>query len=122
MKIGAAAKFLLIPVCCLLFSGCIKIVNLQDRAIVQGVGVDYEDGQYLITMQIFSSDGSGGQTIIDFSKQNAKVILPGKNHLGSGGGHLHQPGEGLLFGAQPAGHFGRKRPGAAFERIPFLFY
>lgn len=74
MKIRAAAKFLLIPVCCLLFSGCIKIVNLQDRAIVQGVGVDYQDGQYLITMQIFSSDGSGGQTIIDFSKQNAKVI------------------------------------------------
>lgn len=74
MKIRFAAKLLLIPVCCLLFSGCIKIVNLQDRAIVQGVGVDYEDGQYLVTMQIFSSDGSGGQTIIDSSKQNAKVI------------------------------------------------
>ena len=74
MKIRSAAKLLLIPVCCLLFSGCIKIVNLQDRAIVQGVGVDYEDGQYLVTMQIFSSDGSGGQTIIDSSKQNAKVI------------------------------------------------
>ena len=74
MKIKAAAKFLLIPFCCLLLSGCIKIVNLQDRAIVQGVGVDYEDGQYLVTMQIFSSDGSGGQTIIDSSKQNAKVI------------------------------------------------
>ena len=38
MKIKAAAKFLLIPFCCLLLSGCIKIVNLQDRAIVQGVG------------------------------------------------------------------------------------
>ena len=36
MKIRFAAKLLLIPVCCLLFSGCIKIVNLQDRAIVQG--------------------------------------------------------------------------------------
>lgn len=74
MKIRTVAQMLLVPVCCLLFSGCIKIVNLQDRAIVQGVGVDYEDGQYYITMQVFSPEGSGGQTIVDPSKQNAKVI------------------------------------------------
>ncbi len=74
MKGKMAARLLLLPACCMLLSGCIKIVNLQDRAIVQGVGVDYEDGQYLITMQIFSPDGSGGQTIVDPSKQNAKVI------------------------------------------------
>lgn len=72
LKITLAALFF--SICCPLLFGCVKTVNLQDRAIVQGVGVDYKDGQYQITMQIFSSDGSGGQTIIDSSQQNAKII------------------------------------------------
>lgn len=57
-----------------LLSSCLKPVNLQDRAIVQGIGIDWQDGEFLVTMQVFSSDGSGGQTMIDPSQQNAKII------------------------------------------------
>ena len=50
-----------------LLSGCrwIPITDLSDRAIVQGVGVDWADGEYVVTMQVFSPEGSGGQTIVD---------------------------------------------------------
>ncbi len=60
----------------LLLTGCepVRTINLQNRAIVQGVGVDWENGQYVVTMQIFSPEGSGGQTIVDPSKENAKII------------------------------------------------
>ena len=73
-RIKTAAAVLM--VCAGLFSGCrwIPITDLQDRAIVQGVGVDWKDGEYVVTMQVFSPEGSGGQTIVDPSKENAKVI------------------------------------------------
>ncbi len=59
-------------------TGCknewIRIVNLQKRAIVQGVGIDWDGENFIVTMQVFSPDGSGGQTMIDASKHNAKVL------------------------------------------------
>ncbi len=61
-----------------LFCGCdnhlIRLVNLQDRAIVQGVGIDWDGKQYIVTMQVFSPEGSGGQTMVDASKENARII------------------------------------------------
>lgn len=62
----------------LLLSGCrrelIRMVNLQDRAIVQGVGIDWDGDNFLVTMQVFSPEGSGGQTMVDASKENARII------------------------------------------------
>ncbi len=59
---------------CLLLTSCIRITNLQDRAIVQAIGIDIKDGEFAVTMQIFSPDGSGGQTLVDPTKQNSRVI------------------------------------------------
>ena len=67
-------KILALFITSILLSSCVKAVNLQDRAIVQAVGVDYSNGQYAVTMQIFSPEGSGSQTLIDPTKQNAKII------------------------------------------------
>lgn len=71
-----AASILFAVLLPFLLAGCemIRTVNLQNRAIVQGVGVDWEGGQYVVTMQIFSPEGSGGQTIVDPSKENAQII------------------------------------------------
>lgn len=55
-------------------NGWIRMVNLQNRAIVQGVGVDWDGEEFIITMQVFSPEGSGGQTMVDASKENAQVI------------------------------------------------
>lgn len=59
---------------CFLLTGCVRIPSLQDMAVVQGVGVDYENGEYQLTLQVFSAQGSGGQTILDPSQQNANTI------------------------------------------------
>lgn len=70
------AAILLAVIFPLLLTGCepVRTISLQNRAIVQGVGVDWENGQYVVTMQIFSPEGSGGQTIVDPSKENAQII------------------------------------------------
>ncbi|MDD6032654.1 MAG: Ger(x)C family spore germination C-terminal domain-containing protein [Oscillospiraceae bacterium] len=66
---------LVLSLCCaLLFSGCVQVSALQELAVVQGVGVDAADGRYELTLQVFSAEGSGGQTILDPSQQNAQVI------------------------------------------------
>ncbi|MBR6791491.1 MAG: hypothetical protein IKM31_11575 [Oscillospiraceae bacterium] len=64
----------LVMLCCLLLSGCVRVGTLQDLAVIQGAAVDYADGQLELTLQVFSADGPGGQTILDPSKQNAKMI------------------------------------------------
>ena len=63
----------------LLLTGCddytlVRMVNLQDRAIVQGVGVDWDGSEFEVTMQVFSPEGAGGQTMVDPSKENAQMI------------------------------------------------
>ena len=60
----------------LLLSGCrwIPTTDLQDRAIVQGVAVDWDQGEYAVTMQVFMPEGSGGQTVVDPSRENAQIL------------------------------------------------
>lgn len=53
-------------VCCfltvaLLLTGCVQSVRLSGRAIVQALGVDYSDGEYVATMQLYGQPGAGGQ-------------------------------------------------------------
>lgn len=73
MRVKAIA---ILIVCAVLLSGCqwISITDLQNCAIVQGVGLDWENGVYEVTMQVFSPDGAGGQTVVDPSQENARII------------------------------------------------
>ncbi len=43
----------------LFFSSCSMPVDLRDRAIVQAMGIDYEDGEYKITLQEYLPENSG---------------------------------------------------------------
>lgn len=63
--------FLLILCCPLTFSGCLSPVQLNERAIVQAVGLDWADGQIRATFQIFAPSGNGG---ISASADNARII------------------------------------------------
>ena len=56
-----------------LLCGCMQSVELKERGIVQAIGVDYDDGFYTVTLQIFNPQ-STGQTSFDASKLNNKVI------------------------------------------------
>lgn len=60
----------------LLLSGCrwIPMTDLKDRAIVQGVAVDWDQGEYAVTMQVFMPEGSGGRTVVDPSQENVQIL------------------------------------------------
>lgn len=74
------AAFFAVFVIALLFSGCSDPTNLGNRAIIQAAAVDYDNfgGMYKISALMFSSGGSGGDTI-DASQENViKVQGKGK--------------------------------------------
>lgn len=56
--------------------GCLKSVELNERAIVQAIGIDYDEKEdsFQVSLQIYSPDGSGGQSLVEGSLQNAKII------------------------------------------------
>lgn len=47
--------------CILLLTGCIRVPSLQDLAVVQGIGADYADGRYELTLQLLDT-GEGNST------------------------------------------------------------
>jgi len=51
-----------------------KPVRVSQRAIVQGVGIDFNGDQYQLTLQIFDAKGGGAQTSIDASKPNCMIL------------------------------------------------
>lgn len=58
-------------------SGCSDVTELGSRAIIQAAAIDY-DGEYRVSALLFSSGGSGGDTI-DASQENViKVSGSGK--------------------------------------------
>ncbi len=70
------AKRLIASLCAVLLlvlGGCIPSTELNERAIVQAIGVDRVEGGYRVTLQIFSPNGNG-QEGVDISEQNAKII------------------------------------------------
>lgn len=57
------------------FTGCEGNTSVTSRAVVQTIGIDYSEDQdeFIVSLQYFSTKGSGGQQAIDLSKVNAKV-------------------------------------------------
>lgn len=60
---------------CLFLSGCLSPVQLNRQAIVQGIGIDYQNGKYRLTFQVFSPSGTSGGSNIGTSADNAKLIF-----------------------------------------------
>ncbi len=70
-------KILCAALCILLCSiscGCLRRTEIADTAIIQAVGIDIENDEYIVTLQKFTSGGSGGQTPVDIGKNN-RIIL-----------------------------------------------
>ncbi len=60
-----------------LFTGCSNMTQLHERLIVQGVGIDIVDGQYVVTMQVFDAINSGGNE----GEESLVVSAQGKSVL-----------------------------------------
>ena len=68
---------------CLLFlvlaPGCSQVNQLNERLIVNGIGVDIEDGAYVVTMHVFdaqraSAGGEESQDIVVMTGRGRSVI------------------------------------------------
>lgn len=44
----------------ILLPGCMRSIQLNERAIVQAVGLDWKDGEYALTLQIFDPEAAEG--------------------------------------------------------------
>lgn len=55
------------------FCGCFQARQLNERLLVQAVGIDWVDGQYLLTLQAFAPAAEGGGSLTA-SSQNAKLL------------------------------------------------
>lgn len=70
-------KILLTAMTALFLTGCRDATNLGNRAVIQAAAVDYDE-EYRVSVLLFSSGGSGGDTI-DASQENViKVEGKGK--------------------------------------------
>ncbi len=58
----------------LISSGCGPSVQLNERAIVQAIGIDREGEGYRLSIQYFNPEGAGGQSAVDASRVNTRVV------------------------------------------------
>lgn len=61
-------KFLLLIISIFLLTGCYDYKELKDIDVITGVGIDYEDGEYVVTLEILRATASG-------DKQELKTVL-----------------------------------------------
>lgn len=55
---------------CLSVSGCVPHTELNEKAIVEALGIDFEDEAYKVTIQYCNLTSSGGQSKIDTTQPN----------------------------------------------------
>lgn len=69
------AVVLLLAVCSLFcMTSCVDSEQLKEIAVVQAIGIDYENDEFQLTLQIYSPKSAGGTSSIDTSKNNATII------------------------------------------------
>ncbi len=57
----------------LCFSGCAQMNIINRRALVQVIGLDWEDGKYVATLEYFTPKGGGDQQI-DLKTANSDIV------------------------------------------------
>ncbi|MCM1055131.1 MAG: Ger(x)C family spore germination protein [Bacteroides sp.] len=68
LKIISAASASAFLLCAL--SGCVPHTELNEKAIILAIGIDYKDEKYKVTFQYYNPTGIGGRTLVDNSQPN----------------------------------------------------
>lgn len=74
VKLNRFFVVLLALLSCLGFTGCMQSIELSERALVQAIGIDKENGEYVVSIQYFSPENGGGQAMLDISKPNNYIV------------------------------------------------
>lgn len=51
-------------------SGCIHTIGIKERGLIQAIGIDWENNEFVVTVQIFDAAGTGGPSTFDVTKEN----------------------------------------------------
>lgn len=57
-------KIILIICLCFLLTGCYDNIELNDLNIITGVGIDYEDDEYIVTFEILNNNSSSKEEML----------------------------------------------------------
>ena len=64
------AKLIAVILAAAALSGCIPHTELDKRAIILAIGIDYEEEEYSVAFQYYNPTGLGGQAPVDNSQPN----------------------------------------------------
>lgn len=70
MKISRSVKAVSLIAAAAVLAGCAPHTELNEKAIVMAIGIDYEEDMYSVTFQYYSPTGLGGRTLVDNSQPN----------------------------------------------------
>lgn len=56
------------------FSGYHHTVEIQDRLLCHALGIDFSDGEYEVSAQVFKPSGTGSDTPVDITKSNIELV------------------------------------------------
>ena len=82
-----------------LLSGCVPHTELNEKAIVLAIGIDYEDGLFKTCFQYYNPSGAGGATLVDNSQPNVLTAKgEGENVYGALEDASFRCGKELMLG------------------------
>ena len=69
------AVVLFIAAVTLLFSSFGRQVDIEERVLCHAMGVDYENGEYNVSLQVFKTQSMGSDTPLDVSQSNIRLSI-----------------------------------------------
>ena len=84
------AVVLFIAAVTLLSSSFGRQVDIEERVLCHAMGVDYENGEYNVSLQVFKTQSMGSDTPLDVSQSNIQTVnCKGRSIRDAIEGHLN---------------------------------
>ena len=69
-----AVLFCISAIMLFVFSGNSHTLEIQQRLLCHAMGIDFENGEYSVTIQAFKPSGAGSDTPVDITKSNIEIV------------------------------------------------
>ena len=93
------AVVLFIAAVTLLSSSFGRQVDIEERVLCHAMGVDYENGEYNVSLQVFKTQSMGSDTPLDVSQSNIQTVnCKGRSIRDAIEGCQYQIGREIFFG------------------------
>lgn len=118
MKRSRSLKLVSFILTAVLLGGCVPHTELNEKAIVMAIGIDYEDELYSVTFQYYSPTGLGGRTLVDNSQPNVLTAKGrGENVYGALEDASFRCGKELMLGVTQIIIIGEEAAKNSVERV-----